>query len=76
MPLLKVRASAHDLSKVVVAEMYFFLQRLVFDKNVFKLIEIFKDCPHPIPHEDYDHIRPASICLVGLFSWKKKTFFK
>lgn len=71
-PRLKVWASAHDLFKVVVAEVYFFLQRLVLNKSVFKVMKIFKDSSYPIPHKNCGHIRPASICLTGLFSSKKK----
>lgn len=71
-PLLKVRASAHDLFKVVVAEMYFFLRCLVLNKSVFKVFKIFKDSSYPIPQKNRGHIRPASICLMGLFSWRQK----
>lgn len=58
--------------KVVVAEMYFFLQLLVLNKSVFKVIKIFKDSSYPIPQKNCGHVRPASIYLMGCFQERKK----
>lgn len=44
------------------------LPRLLFTKIAFNTIQIFKDSPHPITHEDAVTIRPASICPTELFT--------
>lgn len=38
----------------------------------FQSHQHFKGSSYPIPHKNCGHIRPASVCLMGLFLWGKK----